>query len=241
MRQLLPVAADDVDLLTVYAPPAADSSLRVNFVASLDGAVSVAGLSDGLSGPADKRVFGVLRTVADVVLVGAGTVRAEGYGPAKVSADRQQWREANGYSPIPPIAVVTGSADLDVTTPFFTEATVRPLVYTKSGTDTRALATVADVTVFDGDRVPLDAVLADLRARGLRRILCEGGPRLLGELLAVDAVDELALTLSPLLAGGSGGRITDGPALPTPHDMVLASVLTDDDFLFLRYARRKDA
>jgi riboflavin biosynthesis pyrimidine reductase len=238
VRQLFPDHVDDVDLLRAYAVAATGAHVRVNFVTSADGAATVGGLSDGLSGTADKRVFGALRTLADVVLVGAGTARAEGYGPAKASADRQQWRLAHGYAAIPPIAVVSGGGDLDVTTPFFTDAVARPIVYTLSAVGPARLAAlrgVADVVTFDGDAVPVDAVVADLAGRGLRRVLCEGGPHLFGDLLAAGLVDELALTVSPLLAGGSLPRIVAGDALPVARRMTLAHVLTDDGFLFLRY------
>ncbi len=242
MRQLLPDPLDDVDLLRAYAVPEARvPHVRVNFVSSADGAATTGGLSAGLSGPADKRVFGVLRTLADVVLVGAGTARAEDYGPAKGSADRQAWRLAHGYAPLPPIAVVSGSADLDVATPFFTQASTRPIVYTLAAADgarLAALGAVADVVAFDGERVPVTAVVADLAARGLRRVLCEGGPHLFGDLLAADLVDELALTVSPLLAGGTLPRIVAGAALDVPRSLTLAHVLTEDNFLFLRCARR---
>ena len=245
MRQLFPRASDDdVDLLTAYAPPAAGTHVRVNFVASADGAATVEGLSDGLSSPADKRVFGTLRTLADVVLVGAGTARAEGYGPAKVSAQRQEWRLAHGYAAVPPIAVVSGRGDLDVKSPFFTAAVARPIVYTVTSVNRPrldALRAVADVVAFDDDTVLARAVVDDLATRGLRRILCEGGPSLFGQLLEGDAVDELDLTVSPILAGGGLPRIVGGDPLAVPHRMRLEHALTDDGFLFLRYARAATA
>ena len=240
MRQLFPNASDDVDLLVAYAPPPTGTHVRVNFVTSADGAATVGGLSDGLSSPADKRVFGTLRTLADVVLVGAGTARAEGYGPAKASAERQEWRLSHGYAAVPPIAVISGRGDLDVTSPFFTEAVTRPIVYTVTSVNRprlEALRQVADVVAFDDDTVPARAVVDDLAARGLRRVLCEGGPSLFGQLLATDSVDELDLTVSPILAGGGLPHIVGGDPLAVPHRMRLEHVLTDDGFLFLRYTR----
>ncbi|MDQ1714722.1 MAG: hypothetical protein QOC60_667, partial [Frankiaceae bacterium] len=175
MRQLVPQLIDDVDLLAAYAPPADGLHVRVNFVSSIDGAATVGGLSDGLSGAADKRVFGTLRTLADVVLVGAGTVRAEGYGPAKANAARQEWRLSHGYAALPPIAVVSGRGDLDVASPFFVAAVARPIVYMlRSVGEARLdeLRAVADVVAYDGSIVPVRAVVDDLAARGLRRVLC---------------------------------------------------------------------
>ena len=238
MRQLFPHSVDDVDLLAAYAPPADGPHVRVNFVSSIDGAATVGGVSDGLSGAADKRVFGTLRTLADVVLVGAGTARAEGYGPAKVNAARQEWRLSHGYAALPPIAVVSGRGDLDVGTPFFTDAVARPIVYTLTAVDAtrlNALRAVAEVVTFDGPTVPARSVVDDLVSRGLRRVLCEGGPHLFGDLLAAGAVDELDLTISPKLAGGSLPRIIDGSALLVPQSMAVTHVLTEDVFLFLRY------
>ncbi|MCU1676956.1 MAG: hypothetical protein JWM93_1714 [Frankiales bacterium] len=240
MRQLLPDPVGDVDLLTAYAVPRAEQHVRVNFVTSIDGAATVGGLSEGLSGTADKRIFATLRTLADVVLVGAGTARAEGYGPAKANAQRREWRVAHGYAPVPPIAVVTGQADLDVTTRFFTEATTRPIVYTLASAPAdrlAALSGVADVVTFEATTVPVADLVADLVNRGLHRVLCEGGPHLFGDLLRAGIVDELDLTVSPLLAGGSLPRIVQGTELRAPQPMRLAQLLTEDGFLFLRYAR----
>jgi riboflavin biosynthesis pyrimidine reductase len=238
VRQLFPTAVDDVDLLDAYRVESDGRHVRVNFVSSIDGAVTAEGVSGGLSGSADKRLFGALRTLADVVLVGAGTARAEGYGPARPTAERRQWRLAHGYAAIPPIAVVSGRADLDAATPFFTEAVARPLVYTSSRAAPQQVARlrdVAEVVVSPGETVPVADVLTDLEARGLRRVLCEGGPHLFGDAIAAGCVDELALTLSPVLAGGGPARIAAGPPPATAYRMELRHVLTEDGFLFLRY------
>jgi riboflavin biosynthesis pyrimidine reductase len=238
MRQVFPTVVDEVDPLEAYRVEASGLHVRVNFVSSIDGAATADELSGGLSGPADKRVFGALRTLADVVLVGAGTVRAEGYGPARPNPERQAWRQEHGYAAIPPIAVVSGRADLDPTAPFFTDAVTRPIVYTSRAGDAERVARlndVASVVVSADDAVRITDVLADLEARGLRRVLCEGGPHLFGEAIAAGCVDELALTLSPVLAGGGPGRISQGPPAATAYRMELRHVLTEDGFLFLRY------
>ncbi|HZG91619.1 MAG TPA: pyrimidine reductase family protein [Pseudonocardia sp.] len=205
--------------------------VRVNFVSSADGAVSVQGRSGGLGGPADRRVFGVLRELAEVVLVGAGTARTEDYRGAR--------RPTRGGHAPPPIAVVTGSADLDPRARLFTDTAVAPIVLTLGSAPAqkrRALAAAgADVVVLD--RLSPDALLAELGARGLHRVLCEGGPSLFGDLLAADAVDELCLTVSPLLTGGDAGRIARGPGGSPPRPLVLAGVLHQDGELLLRYRR----
>jgi riboflavin biosynthesis pyrimidine reductase len=125
--------------------------------------------------------------------------------------------------------------------PLFTEATVRPLVLTTERVTPQARAAVgevADVVVCGDTRVELDLALDALEARGLRRVLCEGGPDLLGQLAAARRLDELALTLAPRLTAGEAGRILAGPRLKRPVDMDVVTVLEDDGFLFLRCVRR---
>lgn len=205
--------------------------LRVNFVMTLDGAVAVDGRSSPLGGPGDKRVFDTLRDLADVVLVGAGTVRAEHYGGARVSAAQRARRIAGGQTPAPSIAIVTESGRLDPASRVFAEAeaTAPPLVFTTADADVDALtAAGAVVHRSGGDRVDLAGVLAHLAAAGRGRVLCEGGPRLFGELLTADVVDELCLTISPLLTAGDAPRIavSEGGVF---HRMRQAHLLLDDD------------
>lgn len=227
MRRLVPDPGGPVDLRSAYEVPEG-RHVRVNFASSADGAVTVDGRSRGLSSDADRELFHLLRSMSDVVLVGAGTVRAENYGGA---------REAGGTTP--PIAVVSRSLDLDPAARLFTDTQVRPLVLTcdRSPTDRReALTAVADVVVAGDEDVDLDAALAQLAERGLRRVICEGGPHLFGWLLAADLVDELCLTVAPLLAGGTAGRIVAGLASQVTEPMQLLHVLDNDGHLFLRYA-----
>jgi riboflavin biosynthesis pyrimidine reductase len=234
MRQLLPVGGE-VDLFTAYTQPA--PGVRANFVASADGAATLDDRSAGLSGPADKRVFRVLRAVSDVVLVGAGTARAEGYGPVRVPPEHQEWRRAQGLPPAPALAVVSRSLDLDPSTPMFTAATARPLVLTGEEAPARrqqALSAVAEV--ITGDTAA--AWIARLAERGLTHVLCEGGPRLFASLLAEDLVDELCLTVAPILARQHALSIVDQAGGATPLSLELAHVLEEDGFLFLRYTIR---
>jgi riboflavin biosynthesis pyrimidine reductase len=204
VQQLLP-ASGDADLFRAYAAP--DPGVRVNFVTSLDGAATVDGRSDGLSSPADKTLFRLLRALSDVVLVGAGTARIEKYGPIRLAAEHQSWRADQGMPEVPPLAVVSASMDLDPDSTMFTEAVARPLILT--GDDAPAdrrerLLQVADV--LPGDSV--GTWLRLLAERGLTRVLCEGGPRLFGTLLGAGPVDELCLTLSP-----SGSFFCDTPRI----------------------------
>lgn len=211
--------------------------VRVNFIASLDGAATRDGLSGGLNNADDKLVFDTLRLLSDVILVGAGTVRAEGYGGVRLPTADAQWRVAQGWAAQPPLAVVSGRLDLDPGHPMFTEAVTRALVVTHAGSpiDARnALAEVADVLVCGETEVDPRLMVAALAARGLGQILCEGGPTLFGALIEADCVDELCLSLSPVLEGGPSGRIAHGPH--ATRDMSLMQVLTAGDMVFLRYS-----
>lgn len=213
--------------------------LRVNFVSSVDGAVTHDGRSGGLSGEADKRHFELLRRVCDVVLVGAGTVRDEGYGPMRVSEESARWRVANGLPEHPVFAIVSGSLDLDPDSDIFTDAPVRPIVVTSTRAPAELVArfeAVADVVVGGSNGIDVPHAVATFHERGLRNVLCEGGPTLFGSLLAADAVDELFLTVSPTLEAGDARRITAGE-LAGPYRLALASVLASGSTLLLRYAR----
>lgn len=246
MRRLLPEPSDEVDLETAYSlRPRTGSHLRVNFVASVDGVVTVGGVSGPLSSPDDHRVFSLLRGLADVVLVGAGTTRLEGYGPARPTAERREIRERLGKDPIPRIAVVTSRLALDLASPFFTEAKVRPLVFTteQAPPDLRAAASEhADVVVAGESVADLGLVVDELADRGLPHVLCEGGPRLFTELLAADRVDEMCLTVAPVVVAGAGRRLTDQLSLPEPQRFSVGQLLqADDGYLFFRYFRDKAA
>ena len=235
---------DDTELQDLYDyPPELDRPwVQVNFVSSLDGSVSVAGRSDGLSGPADKKVFALGRTLADVILVAAGTAVAEGYRGVKTSQTRTDVRRALGLAPIPPIAVVTPSCSIPADSPLFTDTEVPTIVITTSSAPVERRQAVAeagaDVVAAGDDEVHLPTAMTALDERGLRRVTCEGGPHLFGALIAADLVDQLCLTVSPLLAGGDAGRISVGPVPAAPRDMALVSALCEDDFLMLRYRRK---
>ncbi|TFD30685.1 pyrimidine reductase family protein [Cryobacterium cryoconiti] len=232
---------DRDELLSRYSVP--DRSvphLRVNFIASLDGAATRAGVSGGLGNADDKLVFDTLRMLADVIVVGAGTVRAEGYGGIRLEPADAAWRVAAGLGAQPPVAVVSSRLDLDPSHPLFADAAVRPLVLTHAASPPqrrRDLAEVADVVVCGEDAVDPHRMVAALADRGLVQVLCEGGPHLFGALIEAGCVDELCLTVSPVLEGGPAGRIASGAAGAT-RTMTLLHVLTDGDMLFLRYARR---
>ena len=238
MRQLFP-AAGDVDPADAYGRLAAlgpsRPRVRLNMIASVDGAASLQGRSGALGGPADKALFATLRSLADVVLVGAGTMRAEGYGPARLSDDARARRRDWGLPPVPPIAVMTRSCRLDWSARFFTEAEQRPLVVTVASA---AAAEVADTVIAGDDEVDLARAVSALAERGHTNVLSEGGPGIAAQLATAGLLDEVCLTVAPLLAAGEARRILDGAALAPPSVLELAHVLEADGYLFLRYRRR---
>ena len=243
---IFPSAAEELDLpqlARAYAYPR-ERWLRANFVSSADGAAYIDGRSAGLSSPDDKRIFGLLRVLADVVLVGAGTARVEEYKPALRRPSLASLRE--GRPETPSIALVTKTLGLNLASPLFTETPpdARTIVITceDSDPDLRAeTAKVADVIVAGDETVGLQQALRTLEDRGLGRILCEGGPQLFGDLSAAGLVDELCLSLSPTLAGPGAGRIVAGQhadARPMTLEHVLAG---DDGFLFFRYLAQEQS
>lgn len=243
--RLLPLPAEegigDRQIAELYSDGAGNPWLRVNFVSSIDGAATRQGLSGGLSDDADHRVFDILRRLCDVVLVGAGTVRVEGYGPMRVDALSQRTRRDSGLTAHPVFAIVSASLDLDPGSPIFRDAPERPIIVTTelSRPDTReALAEVADVMVCGEVRVEPALLLDKLTARGLTRIHCEGGPHLFGDLIATGVVDELCLTVGSTLEAGAASRIAAGAAPILPLGMRLAHVLRAGDTLLLRYVKR---
>jgi riboflavin biosynthesis pyrimidine reductase len=239
VRMIFPSAGDELDLLGLaeaYAYPQ-DQWLRANMVASADGAAYVDGRSGGLSGPGDKRIFGVLRALADAVLVGAGTARAEEYRPALRRPSLAALRE--GRPETATIALVTRTLGLNLTASLFTDTPpdARTIVITCAAADAElraATAKVADVIVVGEETVDLAAAVTALGDRGLRHVICEGGPHLLADLTAAGLLDELCLSLSPVLAGPGASRIVAGQPQPA-RPLALKHVLADDGFLFARY------
>lgn len=213
-----------------------------NMVGTLAGSAATGGKVGSLSTPADASLFRALRAVADVVLVGAETVRREGYGPVRLDAERQAARINRGAAPIPPLAVVSRSLDLGFDSPAFADAATRTIVLSCSTAPSDRLELArrhAEVIIAGNDRVDVGIAVAALAARGLRVILCEGGPTLLGELAGAGLLDELCLTIAPVLGGDDLpiARFEPGVDLQAYE---LAHVLIDDDqALFLRYTRAR--
>ncbi|MCD7100945.1 dihydrofolate reductase family protein [Pseudoclavibacter sp. 13-3] len=236
-------ALSDDDLLQRYAWPDGDGvRIRLNFVTSLDGAVTVGGVSGPLGGEADHRVFDLLRRQAHVVLLGAGTARDEGYGAMRVDEASGAWRQAHGLAAHPAFALVSGRANLDPGSDIFANAPTRPIVFTLASAAAErraALAEVAEVVVVGETSLDIAGLVAELHERGLTDVLCEGGPRLASALFDADAVAELCLSLDSLAVGGSGPRLTSGVAAFSRR-FHLAGALRAEDLLLLRYRRARD-
>ena len=252
---------DDVDPAEVYGadsrPPLGDRPwVLANMIASVDGAATdPTGRSAGLGGPADRQVFSAIRAAADIVLAGAGTVRTERYGPARMPPSLEDARRARGQSARPRVAVVTRSLVLDLELPLFREATDedRPLVITTTAgldrvrstagaTATQDLAMVAEIVVAGDESVDWDTALRALRATARAGVvLVEGGPNTIAQLVAADLLDELCLTVSPQLAGAGRQRIVVGVESEAPRRLALDRVLIEDDYLFVRYLRARDS
>ena len=242
MQRIYPAPGwlDADELVTAYDYPADVRWVRANMVTSLDGAAQGSnGRSGTLSSPADKHVFAMLRALSDLIMVGAATARKERYGPEEPRPEYAAHRESHGQRPTAPIAVVSGRLDLDPDGPLFSGVGETTLVITTehSPPHRRAqLAERAEVLVIGEHRVDLSQALDILAERGFSRVLCEGGPHLLGQLVADGLLDELCLTFAPLLRGGSADRALTGPAV-ADVPMELAHILVDDGNLITRWTR----
>jgi riboflavin-specific deaminase-like protein len=245
MQQLFPADGEPVELDDLYLeaprkPPDGRSYVTVNMVASLDGGTAVGGVSGPLGGRADKAIFATLRAVPDVILVGRRTIEAENYGPPDLKPEYRKQRVSAGKNSVPSVAVVSNELDLDWNAAFFTEAEVPPLVISSHSCSAKRRSRaeqVAELLITGEERVDLRQVLVELRLRGLTIVLCEGGPTLNGGLAEAGVIDELCLTLSPGLVGGSSSRIINGHELGMSQ-LELVHALEDEAFLFLRYQRR---
>jgi 5-amino-6-(5-phosphoribosylamino)uracil reductase len=236
---------NDGELPELYGYPAErdDIWLRANFITSVDGGATADGTTSAMAGPGDKFIFNLLRELADVIMVGAGTARVENYSGAHLSLAQRGRRQDRGQSEVPQLVIVTKSGRLDRDMGVFTRTEVPPLVLTCTAAadeTRRGLAGLAEVVDCAGDdpaKVDETAVLATLKARGFRRILTEGGPMLLGSFVQRGMLDELCLTIAPYLVGGLARRIATGPGQLLTQ-MRCGHILTDEaGFLYTRYVK----
>ena len=190
-------------------------------VTTLDGAAAGPdGLSGSISGDADKLVFDAVRREADAVLIGAGTMRAERYGPFKGR---------------PRLAILSTSLDLPWDEAAFRESKERPLILTGADSDASQVPDTCEVVVVDDSP---QAIVDALEERGLHRIVCEGGPSLLRDLVAAGLVDEADITVSPTFTGTAHSPETD--SLASVVSWELKHLLTEDGFVMGRYVRNDD-
>lgn len=245
MKQIFPSLVDNVDVAALVAREdraALDDRpwVLANMIASLDGAIAIDGVSGGLGGAGDKLVFSALRAVADVILVGSGTVIAENYRRPQTSHAHQSMRLARGQAALPRIAIVSASLSIDPEHRVF-DPEAPPIVITHAGSprDRRErLATCADVLVAGESELDLPVAMTLLGDLGANTVLLEGGPTLNGAMLASQLVDELCVTSSPTLVGGNGGRMFAGTSTAVQPMTLVRSLLDEDGFWFHRYLRR---
>lgn len=230
----------DADALAAAYPwPASGQWVRAMMVMTLDGAARGAdGLSKSISGPADARVFGEARRLADAVLVGAGTIRAERYQPMQARPADGPERRSLGLASAPVVVIVSGRLDLPWNEPLFSDSALTPIVVTSAAADVERLHQArrhANVIVMPGSEIEPVPLLAAMAERGLNRVVCEGGPRLLSAITAAGVLDEADISIAPMLVGG--GQVATGSPFAAPATFTPVQVIADDGYLFVRYLR----
>jgi riboflavin biosynthesis pyrimidine reductase len=213
--------------------------VRVNMIFSADGAAAFGGRAGPLSSQIDQQLLRILRGFADVVLVGAATARAENYGPVQLSETQQAQRHRQGKNTPPPIAVISRTCELP--SRLVSDPSQPALLVTCADSAARHDGTSdqrCGVLVAGEDSVDVALAVALLRTHGLTRVLCEGGPTLLDELVDADIVVEVCVTLAPKLAASQPvGRRRQPSRLALPAALRLQHALVYDDYLFLKYRR----
>lgn len=208
----------------------------LNMVASVDGATAVDGGASGLNDPDDRALFLALRAVADVVMMGAQTVRSENLGPMRMRKEFMEHRASAGIEGLPRLVILSRSLNLEPDHRVFSDQSRRPTILTGLDADPDRLAALRDVAdVAQLEKLDGHGIVGALSDASV--ILCEGGPTVNSQLAAADLVDEVDVTLAPLIAMGESKRITFGPELNPPTPMRLDRAWAGDVSLFLRYVR----
>jgi riboflavin-specific deaminase-like protein len=242
MRRLLPDPGPTTveQQLETYRPweqaPEERPLVAMNFAATVDGRATIGGVSGPIGSDADTAMLAGLRTRFDAVMIGAGTMRAERYGRPVASPEKREHRERIGLSREPLMVIVSGRLDLPWDAPLFTAGEGRVLIFTASEAEPPETATSLEVVHHDGFVNLVEALRYLREERGVRALLCEGGPGLHGELEGGGMVDDLFLTIAPKLVGGEAPRIVEGE-LPAVAELELAWLLEEDGELFARYRR----
>jgi riboflavin-specific deaminase-like protein len=246
MERLLPdpgLTSVDEQIATLdFADHAADERpyLITNFALTLDGRATIGGRSGHIGSDTDTAMLVGLRTAVDAVMIGAGTMRAERYGPPVSDPRKRERREARGLT-ADPLMVIVGSLDLPWEAPLFTEGAGRVVIFTADDIEPPDTATPVDVDRHEG-RVDLVAAMRRLRdEEGVRSLLCEGGPHLHSELIEADLIDELFVTHAPKLAGGEGPHLVAGlPERERPLELGWLLNEPETGELFARYLIPRD-
>jgi riboflavin biosynthesis pyrimidine reductase len=214
--------------------------LRANFIASIDGAVTLDGSGRKLGTPTDRRVFTRLREVADVILVGASTATANNYVHIQMSSDAQAWRRSHGMAAALPVAVVSSRGVISPA--LLNDSTVPPIVLVSAMAGRAARRALgrsgAHVTEVAEDRISSAAIRNVLGALGLNRVLVEGGPTLFSQLLSDNQIDEVCLTTSPMVVAGPARRIAATDNHVEIHMQRKTILLGGDGTVIVRWARR---
>jgi riboflavin-specific deaminase-like protein len=242
MRRLLPdpgptSVPEQLDRLDLIDRSTAERPYVVtNFAITVDGRATLGGRSGGIGSDTDTQMLVGLRTKVDAVMIGAGTMRAERYGRILADSEKRSRRERRGLAHDPLMVIVSGRLDLPWDAPLFTDGGGRVLIFTSSDAEPPQTPTPVRI-VHHQDRVDLAEALRHLRVeRGVRAVLCEGGPRLHAQLIDAGLVDELFVTHAPKLGGGDGPGLLEGlEELERPLE--LAWLLEEDGELFARYRR----
>jgi riboflavin biosynthesis pyrimidine reductase len=237
MTALEPLSAAPVDIAGAYVWPDGRWT-RAMMLTTLNGAIAgTDGRSGSISSDTDRLIFDETRRLADAVLVGAGTIRAERYNPMRAKPEHQDARAADGLQPAPVVVIVSHSLDLPWQDGLFHESAQRPIVLTDVHDPSSAALLTAreNAEVIEVADLDAAAMIGALHARGLHRIVCEGGPALLTNLVAADLIDEYDVTVAPILSG-QGYGIIDGPLAATRR-LRLAQATAADGFIFAKYLR----
>jgi riboflavin-specific deaminase-like protein len=244
MRRLIPdpgeiTVEQQLDSYRPWEQPRGERPfVATNFAATVDGRATIGGVSGPIGSSADTEMLARLRTRFDAVMIGAGTMRAERYGRVVADQEQRERRERIGLPHDPLMVIVSGRLDLPWDAPLFTAGGGRVLVFTASQAEPPETATSLRVVRHEG-AVDLTLAMRQLREeRGIRALLCEGGPHLHSQLWAEGLVDELFLTTAPRLTGADAPCILEGDALPDVTGLELAWLLERDSELFSRYRQR---
>lgn len=245
VQELFPNVTDSVDPVQRYRSDDRRSNGRrpwivLNMITSIDGATTTDDHSGGLGSQADKEIFFALRSLSDVILVGAGTIQTENYGPPQLSDEAKTWRRSQGMMELPRIAGVSGRLSIDPRQKVFSDKSRRPWIITTATSDPARrseLSAVADVMIAGSDKIDFEDAFDQLSNAGAEVILCEGGPTLNAALFEANLVDEICWTVAPTITGGDARRLVHGARSEFALNMELVRVLKDGDFMFMRYVR----